>query len=131
MTVSDIPTKPAAPRTYGNWRRPHTAGLAGLGQFATAVLFVGILASIVASMFSGLSAALIVAGVFGVALLTVSIKDKHGQSALGRMMNRVNWLRTKSRGANLYRSGPIGRAKWGTFQLPGLASASQLTEHED
>ncbi|MWV51587.1 hypothetical protein GRS96_20185 (plasmid) [Rathayibacter sp. VKM Ac-2803] len=94
-------------------------------------MFVGILSSIVASMFAGLGPALIVAAVFGSILLTVSVKDKHGQSALGRTVVRVNWWRTKSKGANIYRSGPIGRAKWGTFQLPGLAAASQLTEHED
>lgn len=131
MTTT-TPTRSAeAPRTYGNWRRPQTAGLGGLGQLATGVLFVGILSSIIASMFSGLGAALITAGIFGGILLTVSVKDKHGQSALGRTVNRVNWMRTKAKGANVYRSGPTGRAKWGTYQLPGLAAASQLTEHED
>ncbi|PPG79313.1 hypothetical protein C5D04_10100 [Rathayibacter sp. AY1D2] len=94
-------------------------------------MFVGIVSSIIASMFSGLGPALVVAGIFGGILLSVSVKDKHGQSALGRTVVRVNWWRTKSKGANIYRSGPIGRAKWGTFQLPGLAAASQLTEHED
>ncbi|QHC68905.1 hypothetical protein GSU68_19225 (plasmid) [Rathayibacter sp. VKM Ac-2759] len=94
-------------------------------------MFVGIVSSIIASMFSGLGPALVVAAIFGGILLTVSVKDKHGQSALGRTVVRVNWWRTKSKGANIYRSGPIGRAKWGTFQLPGLAAASQLTEHED
>ncbi|WP_258068886.1 SCO6880 family protein [Rathayibacter sp. AY1D2] len=118
-------------RTYGNWRKPQTAGLGGLGQLATLVMFVGIVSSIIASMFSGLGPALVVAGIFGGILLSVSVKDKHGQSALGRTVVRVNWWRTKSKGANIYRSGPIGRAKWGTFQLPGLAAASQLTEHED
>jgi len=124
-------TDPVKARTYGNWRKPQTAGLGGLGQLATLVMFVGILSSIVASMFAGLGSALIVAGIFGGILLTVSVKDKHGQSALGRTVVRVNWWRTKSKGANIYRSGPIGRAKWGTFQLPGLAAPSQLTEHED
>ncbi|WP_181074617.1 MULTISPECIES: SCO6880 family protein [unclassified Rathayibacter] len=124
-------TDPVKARTYGNWRKPQTAGLGGLGQLATLVMFVGIVSSIIASMFSGLGPALVVAGIFGGILLSVSVKDKHGQSALGRTVVRVNWWRTKSKGANIYRSGPIGRAKWGTFQLPGLAAASQLTEHED
>jgi hypothetical protein len=128
---TQTPTTRTAPRTYGNWRRPQTAGLGGLGQAATAVMFAGIMSSIVASMFSGFGTALIVAACFGVVLLTVSVKDKHGQSALGRTVNRVNWMRTKSKGANIYRSGPIGRAKWGTFQLPGLAASTELTEHED
>lgn len=120
-----------APRTYGNWRKPQSAGLGGLGKLATGVMFAGIMASIVTSMFSGLGPAILVAAAFGAVLLAVSVKDKHGQSALGRTVNRVNWMRTKSKGANVYRSGPVGRSKWGTFQLPGLAAASQLNEYED
>lgn len=131
MTTTTQATSSAAPRTYGNWRKPQTAGLGGLGQLATIVMFIGIVASIVASMFAGFGPALIVAAIFGGVLLTVSVKDKHGQSALGRTVVRMNWYRTKTRGANIYRSGPTGRAKWGTFQLPGLAAASQLTEWED
>ncbi|MFD1722427.1 SCO6880 family protein [Amnibacterium endophyticum] len=118
-------------RTYGNWRRPATAGLGGLGMLATAVLFVGIAAAIIASMTAGLGPALIVASVFGVVLLTVAVKDRHGQSALGRTLNRIGWTRTRRRGSHLYRSGPTGRAKWGTFQLPGLAASSQLGEWTD
>jgi hypothetical protein len=34
------------------------------------------------------------------------------------MVVRVIWWRAKSKGANIYRSGPIGRAKWRTLQLP-------------
>ncbi|MFD1716032.1 SCO6880 family protein [Amnibacterium flavum] len=119
------------PRTYGNWRRPTTAGLGALGQMATGVMFAGIASSILAVMFSGLGTALVVAGLFGGVLLMVAVKDKHGQSALGRTVNRVSWWRTKITGANLYRSGPAGRGKWGTHQLPGLAAGSRLSEHHD
>src|SRR6478736_769867 len=128
-STSNLPAN--APRTYGNWRKPQSAGLGGLGKLATGVMFAGIMASIVTSMFSGLGPAILVAAAFGSVLLAVSVKDKHGQSALGRTVNRVNWMRGKSKGANVYRSGPVGRAKWGTFQLPGLAAASQLSEFED
>lgn len=124
-------TTESGPRTYGNWRRPSTAGLGALGQLATGVMFAGIASSIIAVMFSGLPTALVIAGLFGGVLLMVAVKDKHGQSALGRTVNRVSWWRTKIKGANLYRSGPAGRAKWGTHQLPGLAAGSRLSEHED
>ena len=125
------PARTDGPRTYGNWRRPATAGLGGLGMLATGVLFVGIAAAVIASMTAGLGAALLVATMFGVVLLTVAVKDKHGQSALGRTLNRIGWARTKQSGAHLYRSGPAGRAAWGTFQLPGLAASSQLGQWED
>ncbi|NQX29664.1 hypothetical protein HQQ81_20145 [Microbacteriaceae bacterium VKM Ac-2854] len=121
----------SAPRTYGNWRRPTTAGILGLGQLATGILFAGIVASIIAAMVSDVVTALGVALVFGLFLLTVAIKDKHGQSALTRTVNRMNWLYTRGKGANVYRSGPIGRATWGRHQLPGLAAPSRISEHED
>jgi hypothetical protein len=136
MTTSSYGTTGAStrtdgPRTYGNWRRPATAGLGGLGMLATAVLFIGIAVAIIASMTAGLGAALLVAGLFGVVLLTVALKDKHGQSALGRTLNRAGWARTRQSGSHLYRSGPAGRAAWGSFQLPGLAASSQLGQWED
>ena len=136
MTSSSYGTTGSAaradgPRTYGNWRRPATAGLGGLGMLATGVLFVGIATAFIASMTAGVGAALLVAGLFGVVLLTVAVKDKHGQSTLGRTLNRIGWARTKQSGSHLYRAGPTGRAKWGTFQLPGLAASSQLGEWQD
>ena len=64
-------------------------------------------------------------------LLTVSVKDKHGKSVLARTGERAGWMMTKANGTNVYRSGPLGRVDWGTFQLPGLAAPSKLSEHRD
>ena len=57
-TTNNLPAN--APRTYGNWRKPKSAGLGGLGKLATGVMFAGIMASIVTSMFSGLGPAILV-----------------------------------------------------------------------
>nr|WP_241984762.1 SCO6880 family protein [Cryobacterium adonitolivorans] len=65
------------------------------------------------------------------ALSTVAVKDKHGQSVIVRATNRFNFMRARNSGANVYRSGPLGRTKWGTNQLPGLAAQSRLSEHLD
>ena len=37
--TTQTPTTRQAPRTYGNWRRPSTAGFMGLGQIGTGVVY--------------------------------------------------------------------------------------------
>lgn len=126
-----VSTTESGPRSYGNWAKPKTAGLLGLSAIGTAVLFVGAGFSVIVTMVSNILDGLVCAAVFGVFLLAVAVKDKHGQSALMRATTRAGWLTTKSKGTNLYRSGPLGRAEWGTVQLPGLAAGSRLSEWRD
>ena len=108
-----------------------TAGLLGLSALGTAILFVGAGFAVLVTMFSNILNGVITGLIFGLFLLTVAAKDKHGQSLLRRATTRVGWMFTKAKGANLYRSGPLGRAEWGTAQLPGLAAGSRLTEWRD
>lgn len=119
------------PRTYGNWRRPSSPGLMGLGSLGTALLLFGLVMVVFVVMAGGLLAGSVAALLLGAGLLVLLIKDRHGRSALSRMATRISWLNARSAGAHLYRSGPLGRAGWGTFQLPGLAAPSRLSEHED
>lgn len=118
-------------RSYGNWSRPKTAGLLGLSMIGTAILFAGAGFSVIVTMFSNILNGVITAAIFGLFLLTVAAKDRHGQSLLARAITRAGWMFTKSKGSHLYRSGPLGRADWGTVQLPGLAAGSRLTEWLD
>ena len=120
-----------APRTYGNWRRPTSPGLLGLGSVGTAVLLGGMIFVVITVMVAGLFEALAAAAVLGLFLLLLISKDSHGRSLLSRATTRVGWRVTRARGSHLYRSGPLGRALWGTFQLPGLLAASRLSEHTD
>jgi len=118
-------------RTYGNWRRPTTPGLLKLGTAGTGVLLIGLVATIITVMFSTILSGVIVFLVMAGFLAAIAVKDKHGQSVLARATNRTGWMRARSSGSNLYRSGPLGRTKWGTNQLPGLAAQSRLSEHTD
>ncbi|WP_199181854.1 SCO6880 family protein [Cryobacterium sp. N21] len=124
-------TTHSAPRSYGNWTKPKTAGLLGLGSIGTTILFVGAGFSVIVTMASNILNGVVTALVFGVFLLTVAVTDKHGQSLLMRATTRVGWMVTKTTGTHIYRSGPLGRAEWGTAQLPGLAAGSRLTEWHD
>lgn len=119
------------PRTYGNWTRPKSPGLLGLGAIGTSVLFVGAGITIVVSIIGGLLAGFVVA-VFTLGfLLLIALRDKHGQSTFARTATRIGWANTRARRKNIYRSGPLGRADWGTTQLPGLAAGSRLVEYKD
>lgn len=121
----------AAPRTYGNWRRPASAGIAGLGALGTGLMLGGLVLILIATMTGGVLGAVISAGGVGGCLLLMVTKDKHGRSAVQRISNRLGWEWAKMARRNDYRSGPLGQARWGRFQLPGLAAASQLSEFQD
>jgi len=118
-------------RTYGNWRRPRSAGLGQLGLLGTAILMGGLVLVIITTAVFGLAPAvgllLCLAGFLG----TLMIRDRHGKTGLQLLAVRVGWFRTRTSGSHLYRSGPLGQTAWGTFQLPGLAAASRLSEARD
>ena len=40
----------AGPRTYGNWRRPTSPGILGLGSIGTAVLMLGLIVVVIVVM---------------------------------------------------------------------------------
>jgi hypothetical protein len=123
--------EPRAMRTYGNWRRPMSAGLGALGTIGTAGLLLGLIAVIVTMMFAGIVAALAVAAIGSCVLLLLIVRNRHGRTLLQSIGTRAGWVRARASGSHLYRSGPLGQTPWGTFQLPGMAAATSLTEIRD
>ncbi|WP_328770527.1 SCO6880 family protein [Streptomyces sp. NBC_00286] len=126
MAATEAPT----PRTYGNFRKPRTSGLRGLSLGATMLLFTGLIAVVLATLIS-VWAALGLAVALVVVMAPLAVRDKHGRTLMQRGAVRLAWRRTTSSGGNLYRSGPLGRAGYGTCKLPGLAAESSLTEARD
>ena len=63
-------------------------------------------------------------------LLTLK-PDVHGQTPLQRVGVRAGWRRARLGRSHLYRSGPLGQVPHGSYQLPGLLAASQLSEARD
>ncbi|MGX1163528.1 hypothetical protein FBY31_4348 [Arthrobacter sp. SLBN-100] len=118
-------------RSYGNWRVPKSAGLASLSAINTGIAFSGLLLTIISFMIWGLWIGLAVFVVTGILVLALSLKDKHGQSAIDRFATKMTFRMSRSSGTNLYRSGPLGVTEWGMYQLPGLAAQSALYEFTD
>ncbi|MFD7502276.1 SCO6880 family protein [Streptomyces sp. NPDC059850] len=123
-------TEDAAPRTYGNFRKPRTFGLRGFSLGATLLLFAGLIAVVLAMLVS-IWVALALAVALAVVLAPLALKDRHGRTLMQRGAVRLAWWRTTSSGGHLYRSGLLGRAGYGSCQLPGLASQSALLEARD
>ncbi len=118
-------------RTYGNWRRPRSAGIGRLGLLGTGVLMGGIIVVILAVAVAGLLAGMVLLVALAIGLGSLLVSDRHGRTGLQLVGVRAGWWRSRSSGAHLYRSGPLGLARWGTFQLPGLLAASRLSEGRD
>lgn len=119
------------PPTYGNWRRPASAGIAGFGLAGTVLLLAAVIGLVLVLMLAGLWAGLIFAVLAAVGLGLLLVTDRHGRSGVSRVANRVGWVAARRAGANVYRSGPLGRTPLGRYSLPGLAAQITLGEARD
>lgn len=118
-------------RTYGNWRKPVTAGFGKLGTIGSVgLLALGIVAILVWAV-AGPVAGLVVVAVGAVAVLALVLRDRHDMTAAHRLGERVGYQRAAATKSQLYRSGPLGKGGWGTYQLPGLLAATRLIEGKD
>ncbi|MGF3140990.1 SCO6880 family protein [Streptomyces diastaticus] len=117
-------------RTYGNWRRPNTAGLGNLGLAPTLMVIGGLVLVVLATLISVAAAALMAVLVL-LLVAPLAIKDRYGRTLLVRLTGAWAGRRARSSGTALYRSGPLGRTAHGAAQLPGLAARSTLSEAAD
>ena len=125
MAVADN----SEPRTYGNWRRPGGGGLFGLGKGATYGGLLWAAAAVFVMIFTGplVGFGLLVLGLGVIALASVPVFTT-GRTVVELVTPRVAHLVAEVTGRSRYRSGPLSGGK---FRLPGLATASTLTEAVD
>ncbi|MGO9754652.1 MAG: SCO6880 family protein [Solirubrobacteraceae bacterium] len=118
-------------RTYGNYRRPRSYGVAFLGIVPSITLGVCVVIAMLLMLFVGLVAMIVwvvpVALVFAVLLRP----DPLGETPLQRIAPRAAARHARRTRRNQYRSGPISHLPCGTFRLPGLLSPTILSEFED
>lgn len=131
MVMVPVAATPDRSPTYGNWRKPMSAGIGRLGTLGTLALLVATIVVMITMMLAGMLPALAVAAVVGALVATVVVADRHDRTLAQRMATRVGWWRARNAGAHLYRSGPLGHTPWGVCQLPGIAARSRLSEWRD
>lgn len=119
------------PRTYGNWRRPSTPGLFGLGSAGTGMLFAGLVVFVLVIVLGGPLRGLITLVLVAGGVLLVTWRDKHHRNRIDRLVARVSWITGTQGRQHVYRGGPVGGTPWRTFQLPGVAAPLQVAPGQD
>ena len=123
-------TETQTDRTYGNWRRPRPPALEPRPDLSV-LLVAGVIVVIGAIALIGLLPGLWLLAVMLPFFLLTLKPDAHGQTPLQLAGVRVGWRRARMGRSHLYRSGPLGQVPHGSYQLPGLLAASQLSEAGD
>ncbi|MGF1662339.1 MAG: SCO6880 family protein [Kineosporiaceae bacterium] len=131
MAVADPRTARRSVPTYGNWRRPASPGLLGLGFLSTMTMFAGIVVVLVTWFTLGLPAALPIVVVLVATLGSLAVRDRHGRTVADNLSAAALSLHARAGGATSYRSGPVSRIPGGRCRLPGLVAASELYEFSD
>lgn len=126
-----MPTQAETHRTYGNWRRPRSAGLWRLGLAPTLLTVSVVVTASLISMIAGLVAGVVFFAVTVPPLLVLLRPGYDGYTRLQRLGAWVGGARARIKHENTYRSGPLGLVACGTHQLPGLFAASQLSQTRD
>jgi len=123
-------TSPSAGRTYGNWRKPRSAGMfgqsspvtyTGIGVFVVALLTMMFAGVLIGAVFAALA----------VVVFSPLLVRRNGRTAYQAGALRWQWARQKRRHAHLYRSGPLSAVPDGTHRLPGVLAATTLYEGQD
>ncbi len=127
-TVADRPYEPVK---YGNWGKPTSRGLLGMGTAPTMVLVVGACLMMLGFMANNLAVVgLIIVATLGATALMV-VKDQYGQPLVSRIAAKTGFQAQKRLGENLYASGPLARHGFGKHRLPGVLAATELTSAVD
>lgn len=119
------------PRTYGGWRLPKSPGIMGFDLLSSVVLLGACIVCIFTLLLGGFLAMIAIAALCAMVLAVLVTKDRHHRSGLKRIANRVSWQQARFNGSQHYRSGPLGKSRWGTYQLPGLLANTKLHEYSD
>lgn len=120
-----------APRWYGGWRLPKSPGIMGFDLLSSGVLVGALVLCIFTLMLAGFLPTIVVAAISGALLSLLIKKNAHHESGLQRLLVRLAWRQSRLASSNHYRSGPLGKSRWGTFQLPGLLANTRLHEYID
>ncbi|WP_017972366.1 SCO6880 family protein [Actinopolyspora halophila] len=126
MTEAD--TRGPRYRTYGNWHRPRSPGLWGLGTLGTVLLVLTPVAMVL-----GFVIAIplgITAGVLGLVLLAPAAITIRGRTVGELAMVRLAFWRSKSKKEHVYLSGSLAEP-YGQHTLPGVLAQSELVATRD
>jgi hypothetical protein len=116
--------------TYGNFRRPMSAGLWGLPLLPTLIAGASIIALAILLLIFGPITGVIFGVVDAPIIFWLLKPDWTGESPIRRLGVRGSWLLGGGGKDGRFRSGPLSHIPKGTYALPGLLAPSVLSEAE-
>ncbi len=111
------------------FRKPKSYVLGNLGVIAAVMVIGACIGGVLVQFLLGFVALLVYVLICLVFFVPVLWRDKHDRSKLEKAGTRLSWWKTKARGENIYRSGPL--TNFGTCLLPGMAANTEMTEWPD
>ncbi|MDK8657819.1 hypothetical protein QP833_08370 [Actinotignum sanguinis] len=120
----------STPRTYGHWRRPQAPGIGRLSGALTVGVFALLILMVLVQIIAGIIPALVLGTICGSLGLLFARKDVHSVSLAGKIGERMRFWRSRRRGENLYRGGPLG-ITGGPFMLPGILAPTRVADFVD
>lgn len=128
-TATDTAQPQQRQTTYGQWRRPRSAGLLGLGTYGTAAGLVGIILVLFTLMIAW-RAALALAGALLVVFAPLMI-HVGGHTGAQALTARAAWWRGYRHRQRHYLAGVVSPLPTGRHTLPGLLAASHCYRARD
>ena len=116
---------------HGNIVMPAKLGIGGLGAGVTfgSIPFALVLIGCIVRGWWLAAGIITLLGVAAAVVTVVTVKQ--GRNWYRRKANRMAFRAAERRGDTLLVAGPAGRIPDGSFRLPGLLTASELSEHKD
>lgn len=124
-------TGQAQAQLYGNWIRPRSAGIGGLGLASTLAVFFGLIVVLLTSMIFGGWAAVVVAAAVGVPVLLASVPIA-GRPLGVLLLTQGGWVWRWLRRGHQYRTGILTNLPVSSGRpLPGVLSSTRLLQVRD
>jgi len=114
--------------TFGNWKKPSSPGLFGLGQRATMAGAVCMVVAMVVMLTAGMLVGIVAVVVSAAVIAAFGIHDRDGLSVADKIGEHMGYAQTMSRGGHIHRGGPLGT---GNFGLPGVGAELSVMEGQD
>jgi hypothetical protein len=126
--VSSATESPLRYRTYGNWTRPRSPGIYGLGTIGTILVIATPAAMVIGFLFSLITG--VAMGLIGLLALGPMALKINGRTLGEWVFVRLAFWRSQATKENTYLSGMLAEP-YGAHRLPGLLSRSELMSTQD
>lgn len=113
---------------YGGWRRSRTMGIGSLTGAQTAIVVGALLAPIMIVTFGASLATLLVTVPVALAVIALTVWQRHGMPLLSYVTTRLRWQLAGMRGETSYRSVFLPSPE--ALDLPGMAAPTKLIRAE-